>query len=313
MVRAKRRLFTPWLQVNNWTIIARLPNSDGKTQFMCKCICWNQRVVWWNILKRSNSCWCINNDYKRIQSITSHGQCGTPAYRSWTSMKQRCLNAQSTAYPKYGAKWITVCTRWLECFENFYADMGDRPKGKTLDRIDNNWNYEPWNCKWSTNKEQSNNTRATRKFEYDGSMMSAYKISELVWVEQQKLIKYLDKWYSLQEIVEFKEKWINPSLKRVVKIHPDTGKVLRIYDTALEAWADNLIMPSSVSKCCRKLKHHHTAWGYKWEFFDDGKHKLAQHFGELIDALSNVDEEWGVCIPLNYNISWDKTAYILII
>lgn len=81
----------------------------------------------------------------------------TRTYKSWQSMKDRCLNPKATRYSEYGAKGITVCDRWL-VFENFLADMGERPAGKTLDRKDNKKGYEPANCRWATYAQQTRNT-----------------------------------------------------------------------------------------------------------------------------------------------------------
>ncbi len=86
-----------------------------------------------------------------------HGFHNTRTYHSWEGMKQRCLNPKATKYPEYGARGITVCERWRR-FENFLLDMGVRPEGKTLDRIDGNGNYEPDNCRWATPLEQQQNT-----------------------------------------------------------------------------------------------------------------------------------------------------------
>lgn len=86
------------------------------------------------------------------------------AHRSWVSLKQRCLNPKDASYPDYGGRGITICDRWLHSFENFYADMGERPKGLSLDRIDNDGHYEPVNCRWATPLQQSRNRRPRRFF-----------------------------------------------------------------------------------------------------------------------------------------------------
>ena len=99
--------------------------------------------------------------YKRTGDPNSafsgrHGMTNTPAWRSWQAMINRCTNEKSKCYSRYGGRGIKVCERWLD-FVNFYNDMGDRPDNTSLDRIDNDGNYEKSNCKWSTPKEQGRN------------------------------------------------------------------------------------------------------------------------------------------------------------
>ena len=100
--------------------------------------------------------------------MKKHGKSNTSAYRSWNCMKERCNNPNSSNYRNYGGRGIKICERWLNSFENFYEDMGDRPLNMTLDRIDNNKNYYKENCKWSTNKQQFRNKTNSRFIEFNG-------------------------------------------------------------------------------------------------------------------------------------------------
>lgn len=135
--------------------------------WLCRCECGNTIEVVLGSLRKSltQSCGCLyrevfsvrNNSFKHGAS-TRRKQ--TPEYMSWQAMKVRCENPNASNYHLYGGRGIKVCKRWRSSFPNFLADMGSRPKGKTLDRYpDGDGNYEPGNCRWATPKQQA----ATRK------------------------------------------------------------------------------------------------------------------------------------------------------
>lgn len=98
-------------------------------------------------------------------------------------MRARCSSRRTPNFDRYGGRGIRVCERWLECFQNFYADMGDPPEGKTLDRIDVNGNYEPTNCRWITPSEQMLNRRCTKRYLFQGHMLTLKEMSDLTGVK----------------------------------------------------------------------------------------------------------------------------------
>jgi hypothetical protein len=109
---------------------------------------------------------------------------GTTEYRLWIDMRRRCYQAHRPDYRRYGARGIYVCDRWRESFENFFADMGHRPDGHTLDRIDNDGPYGPENCRWVPNKVQGRNRRTNRLLSIFGETMTLVEAAERYGIDQ---------------------------------------------------------------------------------------------------------------------------------
>ena len=134
-----------------------LSKVDGysRTMWACVCSCGVTTVVQGQHLRsgHTKSCGCL---------VEKHGLEHTNTYNTWVAMKQRCLNQNSPDYARYGGRGITICDDWLD-FINFFTDMGERPEGRTLDRVDNNRGYSKANCRWATPSEQASNRRPAKR------------------------------------------------------------------------------------------------------------------------------------------------------
>ena len=132
----------------------------GNQYWMFRCDCGIKKVIIATRVKNgySKTCGCSHGD-----NSYKHGMTNTPTYISWQSMKNRCLNPNAPDHKHYGGRGIKVCKRWINSFQNFYKDMGVRPKNRTLDRKENDGNYCKSNCRWATPKQQRHNRRDTIK------------------------------------------------------------------------------------------------------------------------------------------------------
>ncbi len=144
-----------------WTVVEYAGRKGKKASWRCRCECGNEKVVLGYYLRsgESSSCGCYNRDVTAARNYR-HGQSDTKLYDVWTKIIARCENQKDKAYPWYGGRGVSVCSRWRNSFTDFAEDMGEKPTPRhTVERVDTNGNYCPENCVWATYKQQARNTR----------------------------------------------------------------------------------------------------------------------------------------------------------
>ncbi len=159
-------------------VLSRAPNRPNSklTRWFCLCDCGKKIIVLAHCLRGgyTRSCKCLANE------LTSQrcklGYTHLKEYKAWHSMRKRCSNKNNKDYHRYGGRGITVCEKWNKSYPDFFKDVGPAPTPKhTLDRIDNDGNYEPGNCRWATHKEQCNNRCNSRKYKRTMSLTERIK------------------------------------------------------------------------------------------------------------------------------------------
>ena len=175
-----------------WSVVGPYVRYRGWT---CKCACGTVRVVDRHTLLKglSKSCGCAPNlgNYR-------HGHSRSTSYISWHAMKSRCTNPKNSRYHSHGGRDIKICERWSK-FENFLADMGERPAGKSIDREDNDGDYTPKNCRWASPLEQASNTRAAKSITYNGETRTINGWARHLGVHAGSISRRFKKGWSVQD------------------------------------------------------------------------------------------------------------------
>jgi hypothetical protein len=170
--------------------------GQRKGYWLCQCKCGSKpKEIYYHslIAKATQSCGCI---LKENPPGRRHGMSHTKIHRIWRGMIERCTDPNHVYYDRYGGRGIYVCEEW-KTFENFYKDMGERPPGKSLDRIDNNGPYAPWNCRWATAKEQTRNSTLVTLLTWNNKTQSIVEWSEELGVNQQTISTRLYRGWSV--------------------------------------------------------------------------------------------------------------------
>lgn len=187
------------------TVLGRGQNIGITKAWLCRCECGRETTVITNSLNAglTRSCGCLQDELRRRGPMYRHGD--TIGGRSkehviWTAMIRRCGDPSVANFPGYGGRGIGVCERW-QIYENFLADMGRCPKGRSLDRRDNEAGYSPDNCRWATRKEQARNTRATLFVAFRGKRRPLREVAEITGVNYFTLYNRLSRGFDLDEAI----------------------------------------------------------------------------------------------------------------
>lgn len=166
-------------------VLERFRSRNGRVTWLCRCECGKLHEAVSSALTsgHTKSCGCWRDERNRSTPVV-HGHSTrakgiSPTYRTWQAMITRCTNVSVKSYQDYGARGISVYAGWL-LFENFLADMGEKPTGTSIERIDNAKGYEPDNCKWATKLEQARNTRANKFINYKEKRMTQAEFAEVI-------------------------------------------------------------------------------------------------------------------------------------
>lgn len=185
-------VFQPGQQVGLLTVISDDPNR--RYHLICRCDCGVVKSVRKNDIHYGRTISCGCEARRRTREIAkgntyalTHGMSRTRTYRTWDAMRSRCRKTNKTNFARYYARGIKVCERW-QSFENFYADMGEHPPGLTLERIDNDGDYTPENCRWATVSEQAMNRHTTKFVTIEGETHKAFDLAKIAGVKADTIV-----------------------------------------------------------------------------------------------------------------------------
>lgn len=200
---AKRNPIIPGTRFDRMVVLSEIRLRGQPLRALCLCDCGTQKTVVVEHLRSGDtgSCGCKKVDSNKTVPLI-HGAARrsttNATYIAWLNMKARCYSKNRPDYHRYGGRGIAVCDRWRNSFANFFADMGERPSGMTLDRINNNGNYEPGNCQWATRGHQTENREKTRKLTFMGETRTIKEWSKKLGLNRHALRARINRGWSAE-------------------------------------------------------------------------------------------------------------------
>jgi hypothetical protein len=194
-----RRIEVAGRTIGRATVLGDAPRSrSGRCRVECKCSCGTGFVCDPRLLLngQTTSCGCRHRESVTLAGALNgtHRMSRTTEYNTWIKIRDRCKNPRNVKFSDYGGRGISVCERWDASFEAFFSDIGPKPhRDWSLDRIDNNGDYEPGNCRWASTSTQARNRRTTRMVEYDGRQMPLVDACQLAGVNYRSAIWRLNR------------------------------------------------------------------------------------------------------------------------
>jgi len=221
-------------QFGRWTVLCRIGvTKNGTICYLCRCKCGKEKVVDGSSLRRgqTKSCGCLQKEIS-----TKHGYSESTTYHAWKNMNYRCNNPNNKRYKDYGKRKIKVCWEWSDKnpkgFKNFLKDIGEIPKNKTIDRINNDKGYYKRNCKLSTNKQQSRNRRNNRLENFNKKFQCRSALAEKYKINRSTLDYRLKKGMSIEEALTI------PVRKNKKEIDPQINKIRRWHRSVINSFRE---------------------------------------------------------------------------
>jgi hypothetical protein len=197
-------------QYGRWKVLRCDGRIEKRTAWLCRCVCGTIRRVIGSSLTTgvSKSCGCGPVEMARNRTgeknhAFKHGMTNTATFKSWQSMIGRCHNKNNSNYKNWGGRGIRVCNRWRQSFLNFLKDMGERPRGTSLGRRNNNLGYNKKNCRWETQKQQNRNRPGyNRTISHRGRMLTIAEWSEITGLKYGYIWNRVNKGQTIEQIIK---------------------------------------------------------------------------------------------------------------